>query len=71
MHTVKESVEALGQAFAEFKETNDERLEQIETKGAAECLVEEKLERINQEIDETTERLNQVETAIKRPALGD
>ncbi len=69
MQTVKEGVEALNQAFGEFKTTNDERLAQIENKGSADGLVEEKLSRLDQSINEATEKLQQIDIATKRPTM--
>ena len=39
-------------AFEAFKETNDERLSQIEDRVSADVLTSEKLERINKALDE-------------------
>ena len=43
---VKEMVDGIGKAFEEFKATNDDRLSQLEKKGATDVVTEEKLERI-------------------------
>lgn len=71
---VKKLVEELNGAFAEFKSANDERLSQIESKGAAEGLNAEKVERINEEITRlqgeiksAQERAEKAETAARRP----
>ncbi len=45
---VKEAVDEIGQAWKEFQTTNDERLKQIEEKGSADPLTEEKLAKINE-----------------------
>jgi len=55
---VREAVESIGKAFEEFKSTNDERLSEIEKKGASDPLVNEKLERIEKSLD-TLEDVNQ------------
>ena len=58
-HTeVREAVESIGKAFEEFKTTNDERLADIEKKGASDPLVDEKLERIEKSLD-SLEDINQ------------
>ena len=48
---VKNAVDAMAGAFEEFKKANDERLAQIEEKGAADSLVEGKLAAIEKELD--------------------
>src|SRR5688572_20643682 len=45
------SLAELMSAFEAFKRDNDERLGEIERKGAADPLIEEKLQRINQSLD--------------------
>lgn len=48
---VKNAVDGLASAFEEFKATNDERLKQVEEKGSADPLVEEKLAKIESDLD--------------------
>lgn len=48
---VKTAVDAMATAFEEFKATNDERLAEIEKKGTADPLVEEKLKNIEADLD--------------------
>ena len=55
---VKTAVESLGSAFEEFKKTNDQRLAQIEKKGSADPVTEDKLKKIESEMDKI-EELNQ------------
>ena len=55
---VKSAVEKFGQAFEEFKETNDKRLAEIESKNSVDPLVEEKLGRIEKSLD-SLEEINQ------------
>ena len=43
---VKNAVDAMSSAFEEFKKVNDERLAEIESKGEADPLVEEKLAKL-------------------------
>ena len=47
---IKNAVDGLASAFEEFKATNDERLKQVEEKGSADPLVEEKLVRIEADL---------------------
>lgn len=63
----------LGRSFEAFKEGNNERLRQIEQKGAADPLTEMKVNRLNQEIsraadaaDAARRRIDLVETAMAR-----
>ena len=58
---VKTAVESLGSAFEEFKKTNDQRLAQIEKKGSADPVTEDKLKKIESEMDKI-EELNQAVT---------
>jgi HK97 family phage major capsid protein len=60
----------LNHAFAAFKETNDERLTQIETKISADALTQEKLTRIDHALDETKRRLDRVNLDMARPRIG-
>ena len=55
---VENAVVDMAKAFEEFKSTNDERLKQIEEKGSADPLVEEKLQKIEADLDKI-EDINQ------------
>lgn len=55
-------VEDLKKAFHEFKSANDERIEQLATKGSVDALLEEKLAKINTDMD----RLQDQVTECKR-----
>ena len=55
---VKSAVEGLGKAFEEFKATNDDRLAEIEKKGSVDPITEEKLSKIEAELDKL-EDINQ------------
>lgn len=77
-HDIRDVVDDLGRAFESFKEANDRRIREIETKGAADPLTEAKVNRLNQEITRTQEivdfsrkRVDQLETAIKRAPMGE
>ena len=48
---VKSAVETLGKTFESFKETNDERLKQIEAKGSSDPITEDKLSKIEKDLD--------------------
>lgn len=85
---VQEAVTEFGKTFEEFKATNDQRLEEIEARGHADIVTEEKLDRINKTLDdmedvnqkltknaleakETNDRVDRLETELKRPSVGD
>ena len=48
---VKSAVETLGKTFSAFKEANDERLAQVESKGNADPVTEAKLSKIEKDMD--------------------
>jgi HK97 family phage major capsid protein len=66
----KEAIENLTSSFETFKAVNDRRLKELEEKGAADVLSEEKLGRINEDIDRLQKKLNKVYSAGQRPSLG-
>lgn len=63
-------VDDLNRAFSAFKEANDERLTQIETRMSADVVTEEKLARIDQALDETKSRLDRLALDLARPRIG-
>ena len=84
---IKEVVDGIGKAFEEFKATNDERLSQLEKKGTTDVVTEEKLERIEADLDKfedinqkltaqsneaksVNEKLDRLETMVKRPTAS-
>lgn len=67
----------LGRAFETFKESNDQRLNEIATKGSADPLTEMKVNRLNAELtrvndiaESARKRAEYVETAMNRSPLG-
>ena len=60
----------LHHAFSAFKETNDERLGQIESRLGVDVVTEEKLARIDSALDKTKRRLDRVSLDLSRPRLG-
>jgi HK97 family phage major capsid protein len=60
----------LHHAFSAFKDTNDERLGQIESRLGVDVLTQEKLARIDSALDETKRRLDRVSLDHSRPRLG-
>jgi HK97 family phage major capsid protein len=66
-----------GKAWEEFKKTNDQRLAEIEKKGAADPLTAQKLDKVNAELTQITadfkaaqKRADELETKLNRPQLG-
>ncbi len=60
----------LNRAFSAFKETNDERLTQLESRLGADVVTEEKLARIDQALDDTKSRLDRLALEMSRPRIG-
>lgn len=60
----------LNRAFSAFKETNDERLTQLESRLCADVVTEEKLLRIDQALDDTKSRLDRLALEMSRPRIG-
>lgn len=72
-HDHKTAVYELGRSFEAFKESNDRRLREIETRGAADPLTEIKVNRQNADIqraidaaNDAKRRMEQMETALHR-----
>jgi HK97 family phage major capsid protein len=71
INEITERVTHLGHAWEQFKHINDSRLRDIERKGHADPLYNEHLNNISSALDNYKKRLDQIETAYDRPALGD
>jgi HK97 family phage major capsid protein len=70
-HDVTQAFEDFSRAFETFRETNDDRLHQIENRLSADVLTEEKLSRIDRAMDENKARLDALSLKNRRPSLGD
>lgn len=66
---VAQAFDEFQRGFAAFKETNDERLAQIENRGA-DVITEEKLARIDRALDDNKRRLDHLLIEKARPHLG-
>lgn len=69
-----EARSALGEvltAFEAFKDTNDRRLDEIEAKRSADCLVEDKLARIDADLSQQKSALDRLLLDQSRPGLGE
>lgn len=60
----------LHRTFEAFRETNDERLAQLETRMGSDVITDEKLQRIDRALEETKSRLDRVMLNAARPHLS-
>lgn len=67
---LKETVDTLGRDVYELRQTQEQVSTQMQQKGQADPLLEQKMDRLNQAIDEAQGRLDRLETASKRPQMG-
>lgn len=67
---VVEAFDEFMQAFEAFKETNDERLNQIEQRVSSDVVTEEKMNRINTALDQHKAVVDGMLLKQRRPALG-
>ncbi|MEK6746885.1 MAG: phage major capsid protein [Pseudomonadota bacterium] len=68
---ITDRVASLGNAWEQFKQINDARLNEIERKGNADPLYNEHLNNISMALDNYKSRLDTIETVYNRPVLGD
>ena len=64
---ITRKVNGLGNAWEQFKQVNDARLNEVEKKGAADPLYMEHLKKISDSLDNYKSRMDHMETAISRP----
>src|SRR5262245_12453327 len=57
-------------AFEAFKETNDERLYNLERRSAADPLIDDKLSRIDRALDEHRRVVDDLALKAARPSIG-
>ena len=67
---VKAAVERLGRAFEEFKATNDIADVERRARGQMDAVLDEKLGRINTDLDRLQGQVHAVHTALSRPGLA-
>lgn len=58
------------QAFEAFKESNDERLNQLESGNSADVVTTQKMNRINRSLDEQKARMDELALKNQRPAIN-
>lgn len=63
-------IDELFRAFEAFKETNEQRLEEIERRGSADAVTSDKLARIDRALDETKRTIDELALKNARPVLG-
>jgi HK97 family phage major capsid protein len=66
----KEVLNQLQGAFEQFKGANDERLREIEKRGAADAVLVTKVENINAALSDLQAKVTEVEAVASRPAIG-
>ncbi len=69
-YEVAEAFDGFMSAFESFKQANDERLKQIETRVGADVITTEKVERINMALDEQKRLLDGFSLKSQRPRLS-
>jgi HK97 family phage major capsid protein len=69
-HDAIHAFEDFSRAFEVFRETNDDRLSQIENRLSADVLTDEKLTRIDRAMDESKARIDALSLKANRPQLG-
>lgn len=67
---VATAFEEFMQAFESYKETNDERLSQMEQRVGTDVVTTEKMDRISRSMDEQKRKLDQMIIKGSRPVLG-
>lgn len=67
---VTEAFESFMSAFEDYKQHNDQRLADIERRGSADVVTEEKMARIDRSLDEQKRALDRLMVKQARPSLG-
>ncbi|MFC5443130.1 phage major capsid protein [Rhizobium halophytocola] len=68
--TMKDAFDEFMTSFEAFREANDERLDEIETKLSSDVVTRDKVDRINRALDEQGRRMDELQLKGLRPALG-
>lgn len=69
LEEIKEALDGLGKDFHEYKKVNDKALEEAKN-GAISAEAKERLEKIDKSMDEHRDRVDGIETAMKRKPTG-
>ena len=67
---VSQAFDEFARTFDAFKQANDERFAEIETRLGGDVLTEEKLSRLDHGLDEAKRRLDRLQVEARRPRLG-
>lgn len=67
MMEIKSATEALAVAFEHYRTTNDERLASVERKNVSDVIVDDKIRRLDGEINRLQDVITKVKTAAARP----
>jgi HK97 family phage major capsid protein len=67
-HDLRSATETLARAFEEYKGSNDQRLSEIERKGTADVLHDDKLRRMDSSINALQDTITSIKTSMQRPA---
>ena len=70
MNEVHAATDTLARAFEEYKSVNDQRLGEIEKRGSADVLLNEKLGRMDKSFNKLQDEVSGVKAALRRPARG-
>lgn len=66
---IKAAVDDLGQAFSAFQNANDQRLCELESKQGTDPLTEDKVNRINADVDQLQGKVDRLNASLQRSAL--
>lgn len=67
---VKELTEKLAKEWEQFKKENDRRLKEVEAKGSADPLTEEKINKHSLAVGELDKKLKELEAKLNRPGVA-
>lgn len=70
MEVLKEKIGELGTTVKEFKDANNVRLKLLEEKKPVDPLIEQKVDKANEQIDKIGDQIKSLETAINRKAVA-
>ncbi len=70
MNEVHAATDTLARAFEDYKNVNDQRLGEIERRGSADVLLDEKLGRMDKSINRLQGEISGVKSALRRPEKG-
>ena len=68
-YDIQTTLDDLARSFEEFKGANEERIKGLEKKGHIDPLVQEKMERIEESLNEAEKRLKHMEAKSNRPLV--